>query len=102
EASLARAKSQLEQTKGQIANSKIALQEAQDNLRRIEAQANAGLIPREQLERARNEVQRQTTNVATSEQNVTTQEQAIQQEEANLESARYDLKKVHLVSPIDG
>jgi HlyD family secretion protein len=102
EASLARAKSQLEQTKGQIQNAKIALKESEDNLKRIKAQVDAGLIPREQLERAQNEFQRQTTNLAMSEQSVTTQEQAIKQEEASLESARYDLNKVTLFSPIDG
>jgi HlyD family secretion protein len=102
EASLNTARSQLDQTRGQIENSKIALKEAQDNLGRAEAQAKAGLIPREQLERARNDVARQQTNLQTAEQNKTTQEQRIKVEEANLETARYDLNKVTVVSPIDG
>jgi HlyD family secretion protein len=102
EASLNRAKSQLEQTRGQIENSKIALKEAQDTLKRVEAQAAAGLIPREQLERARNDVARQQTNLTSSEQNIQTLQQSIKQEEANLDSARYDLNKVTVESPIDG
>jgi HlyD family secretion protein len=101
-ASLNTAKSQLDQTKGQIENSKIALKEAEDNLGRMEAQAKAGLVPREQLDRARNDVARQRTNLQTAEQNKVTQEQRIKQEEANLESAEYDLNKVRVVSPIDG
>jgi HlyD family secretion protein len=102
EASLNRAKSQLEQTKGQIDNTRIAVSESEENLKRAEAQAKAGLLPREQLERARNEVLRQRTNLQSSEQNILTLAQSIKQEEANLESARYDLNKVTVVSPIDG
>jgi len=37
-----------------------------------------------------------------SQQSVLVQEQRIRQEEANLASARFDLKKVSIVSPIDG
>ena len=62
----------------------------------------SGLLPREQYERAQNDVQRQRTNLLVSEQNARTQEQRIKQEEANLDSARYDLNKVRMVSPIDG
>jgi HlyD family secretion protein len=102
EASLNRAKSQLEQTRAQIDNARIALKEAEDNLKRVDAQATAGIIPREQLERARNDVQRQKTNLASSEQSVLTQLQTIKQEEANLESAHYDLTKLTVVAPMDG
>ena len=101
-ASLNTAKSQLDQTRGQIENSKIAVKEAEDNLGRMEAQAKAGLVPREQLERARNDLARQRTNLQTAEQNKVTQEQRIKQEEANLDSAEYDLNKVRMVAPFDG
>jgi HlyD family secretion protein len=47
-------------------------------------------------------VKMQTTNLQVAEQSVQTQLQRIKVEEANLENARYDLKKVSLVSPIDG
>ena len=101
-ASLNTAKSQLDQTRGQIENSKIAVKEAEDNLMRMEAQSKAGLVPREQLDRARNDLARQRTNLQTAEQNKVTQEQRIKQEEANLDSAEYDLNKVRMVAPFDG
>jgi HlyD family secretion protein len=47
-------------------------------------------------------VTRQKTNLLVSEQSALTQAQRIKQEEANLESARYDLNKVRVVSPIAG
>ncbi len=102
EASLASARSQLDQTKAQIDNAKVALREAQDTLRRSEDLYKSGLLPRDQYERAVNDVRRQTTNLQVSEQSVLTQQQRIKQEEANLESARYDLNKVRVVSPISG
>src|SRR5689334_14418564 len=42
EASLATAKSQLDQTKGQVENARVALKQSQDNLARAEAQSKAG------------------------------------------------------------
>jgi HlyD family secretion protein len=102
EASLASARSQLAQTKAQIENAKVALREAEDYLKRAEDLFKNGLLPRDQYERAQNEVKRQATNLQVSEQSVTTQESRIKQEEANLDNAKYDLNKVRVVSPIDG
>jgi HlyD family secretion protein len=102
QASLALARSQLEQTKAQVENARVALAQAQDTLRRQEELWKAGLIPREQYERAVNDAKVQETNLQVSQQSVETQEQRIRQESANLESAQYDLNKVRVVSPIDG
>jgi HlyD family secretion protein len=102
EASLASARSQLEQTKAQIENTKVALKEAQDALKRFEDLFKNGLLPRDQFEKAQNEVKRQETNLLVAEQSVKTQQQRIKQEEANLDSAKYDLNKVRIVSPIAG
>jgi len=102
EASLASARSQLDQSKSQIENAKVALKESEDNLRRMEQLWKSSLLPRDQYEKAVNDVARQRTNLQVSEQSVRTQEQVIKQQEANLESARYDLTKVHVVSPISG
>jgi HlyD family secretion protein len=102
EASLASAKLQLEQTRAQIENSKVALTEAEATLRRQEGLFKAGLLPKDMYERSVNDVARQKTNLLVSEQNLSTQQQRIKQEEANLESARYDLNKVRVVSPISG
>jgi HlyD family secretion protein len=102
EASLATARSQLEQTRSQAENSKVALRQAEDTLRRQESLMKEGLIPRETYERTLNDFRMRQTDVRVSEQSVRTQEQRIKQEEASLESARYDLNKVRIVSPIDG
>jgi HlyD family secretion protein len=102
EASLATARSQLEQTRAQIANARVALKQAQDNLRRQQDMWRAGLIPRDTYERAQNDVDMRETDLRVAEQSVKTQEERIRVEEANLASARYDLNKVRMVSPIDG
>jgi HlyD family secretion protein len=102
EASLATQRSQLEQTKAQVESAKLALTQAQTNYQRMESQWNAQLIPRIQWENARDAVTTAALNVKTSEQSVLTQEQRIKQEDANLATARTDLEKTHLKSPIDG
>ena len=102
EASLATQKSQLEQTKASVANARLQLQLAKDALRRAEAQAAQGIISKLDLERAQADVKRSETDLQASEQSILTQAQRIKVEEANLESARYDLNKVRIVSPIDG
>lgn len=102
EASLATARSQLDQTRTQIDSARVALRQAQDTLRRYEEMWTAGLLARDQYERAQNDVKLRETDLAVSEQSVKTQEQRIRQEEANLASARHDLTKVRLVAPIAG
>jgi HlyD family secretion protein len=102
EASLATARSQLDQTFAQIENSKVAVREAEDAFARAQEMYKAGLLSREQFERAQNDLERQKTNLLVSEQNARTQEQRIKMEEANVATARYDLNKVRVVSPIDG
>jgi HlyD family secretion protein len=102
EASLASARSQLEQTRAQIDNSKVTLQQSRDSLRRQEELWKAGLIPRDTYERAVNDVAMRETDLKVMEQSVLTQLERIKQEEANLASARYDLNKVRVSSPIAG
>jgi HlyD family secretion protein len=102
EASLASARLQLEQTRAQIENTKVALREAESTLARQEEMYKAGLLSKDMYERSLNDVERQKTNLLVSEQNISTQLQRIKQEEANLESARYDLSKLRVVSPISG
>jgi HlyD family secretion protein len=102
EASVGSARSQLDQTRAQIENARVALKQAEDNLRRQEGMWRAGLIPRDTFERAQNDVKMRQTDLLVSEQSVRTQEQRIKVEEANLASARYDLHKVRVESPIDG
>jgi HlyD family secretion protein len=102
EASLATARAMLDQTRTQVENARVNLQQAKDTLRRSEGMWEAGLIAREQLERDQNAVKMRETDLVVSEQSVKTQEQRIRQEQATLQSARNDLTKVQMVSPING
>ena len=102
EASLATARAQLDQTKSQIDNARVALRESEDTLRRQEQLFKSSLLARETYERAVNDVARQRTNLIVSEQSAKTQEQRIKQEEANVDNARYDLDKVRVVAPRGG
>ena len=102
QASLDTARSTLEQNRVSIENSRVSLTQARDTLKRSEDMWKAGLLARDQYERALNDVKMRETDLRVSEQMVRTQEQRIKQEEANLESARYDLNKVRVIAPIDG
>ena len=92
----------MDQMKAQTENLRISLRQAEDNLQRAEGLAKQGLIPREQLERAQNDVKMRQTDLKVNEQAIRTQEHMIKQEESNLDSAKYDLNKVRVVSPISG
>jgi len=102
EAMLEAARVQLAQSRIQVENSRIALQQALDALKRAEGLWEAGLLAREQLETAQTTAKMRETDLRVAEQSVAAQEQRIRQEEASLESARHDLSKVRMVSPIDG
>jgi HlyD family secretion protein len=102
QASLDTARSTLEQTRASVENTRTALAQSKDTLKRSEDMWKAGLLPRDQYERALNDVKMRETDLLVSQQSVRTQEQRIRQEETNLDSARYDLNKVRIVSPIDG
>jgi len=102
EASLSSAKYMLDQTKSQVAAAKVALKQAQDDFKRQEGLWKAGLTTKDSYDRAQNTLHAQETNLTQAEQSVQTQEARIKVEQANLDSARYDLNKVRIVSPING
>jgi len=102
EAGLASARSQLDQTKSQVENARVALRQAQDDFKRQEGLWKAGLTTKDSYDRAANTVKTQETNLLQTEQSVKTQEERIKVEQANLDSAKYDLIKVRIVSPING
>lgn len=102
EASLAAARSQLNETRRSLENVRTNLKQAQDNLNRQQELFKSGLTPRETLDRAENEVTLREADLGQREQSIITQETRIKQEEAALENAQFDLNKVRIVSPIDG
>ena len=102
EASLAASRSSIEELKRSLENTKLALKTSQDNLRRQGDLYKAGLTTREVFERAQDDARGRQGDVDRVQQSITTQETRLKNDEANLETARYDLNKVRLVSPIAG
>jgi HlyD family secretion protein len=102
EASLATARAQLSQTRAQVDSTRVALQQSKDSFARQEGLFKQGLLSRDEYDRGRNDVQMRQADLASGEQSIAAQEQRIKQEEAGLESARYDLNKVRILSPING
>jgi HlyD family secretion protein len=102
EASLEASSSTAQQLRLALESAKLALKQAEDNYRRQQELAKGGLTTREQLERAENELKTRQADLRAQEQQVQTQKLRTEQERATLESARYDLNKVRIESPIDG
>lgn len=102
QASLAAAESQLEQTRTLVRTAEENLALARENLRRQRDLWTEQLTTKEALDRAETEVRVRETELSERRQQVSTQDQRIRQERAVLASARYDLSKVRIESPIDG
>ncbi len=102
EASLAASRSSIEELKKSLDNTKLTLKTSQDNLRRQGDLFKAGLTTRETYERAQDDVRARQGDVDRVQQSITTNQTRLKNDEANLETARYDLNKVRLVSPING
>ncbi len=101
-ASLEAAAASLEQTRQAVQTARVQLEQAQRNHARQQELWSQQLTTREALERAENDVRGAESALREREKQVTAQTARIDQERAGLESARYDLSKVRLESPIDG
>lgn len=102
EAGLQAARSQADQLRLALDSTRTALKQAEDNLKRQQELWKGGLTTREMLERAEHEVAMRRADLQSQEQQVRTQQLRMQQEAATLESARYDLSRVRIESPITG
>ncbi len=102
EASLAAAKSQMEQLRLSLESARVAVKQAEENLKRQQELSKGGLTTRELLEKSEHELKIRQADLRSQEQQVKTQELRMQQESATAESARFDLSKVRIESPIDG
>lgn len=102
EASLAAAMAQLEQVRAGVESARVNLALARENLKRQQDLWSSQLTTREALDRALTEVKVREADLEEREQQLATQAQRIRQEQAALASARYDLSKVRIESPIDG
>jgi HlyD family secretion protein len=102
EASLAAARSQMEQLRVGSDSAKAALKTAQDAYTRQQLLWKGGLTTREQLDVAENTLKMRQADVNSAEKQIETQQLRMKQEQASLESAKYNLSKVRIESPIDG
>ncbi|HEY7293224.1 MAG TPA: efflux RND transporter periplasmic adaptor subunit [Vicinamibacterales bacterium] len=101
-ASLAAAEQSLEGMRQSIETAKVQLQQAQQTLARQQDLWKQQLTTRESLEKAMNDVNAAQSTMQEREKQIKPQMSRIEQERAGLESARYDLSKVRIESPIDG
>jgi HlyD family secretion protein len=102
DASLSAARSQADQIRLGMESAKIALQQSENDVKRQRDLWKQGLTTREALDRAEADLKTRQADMRTQEQQYQTQRLLIQQESATLDSARYDLNKVRIESPIDG
>jgi HlyD family secretion protein len=101
-ASLEAAEGSLEQLRQAVETARAQLDQAQKTAARQRDLWNQQLTTRESLEKAENDVAVATSALREREKQVTSQSARINQERAGLESARYDLSKVRIESPIEG
>jgi HlyD family secretion protein len=102
EASLAASRSSIEEQKKNRETVQITLKNQQETLRRTTELFKAGLIGRDQLDLATTAVSTTQAQLAESAQRIQTAETRLKNDMANLDSAKYDLNKVRIVSPING
>jgi HlyD family secretion protein len=102
EASVAAARSSLQESTTAVEQARANLQLAQQTLKRQQDLAKDGLTTREALERAQNDVTVREAELKTRQQEVQTREQQIKQEQAGLSTTQYNLSQVTIASPMDG
>jgi HlyD family secretion protein len=102
EAGLAAAQSQLTQMHASVVTARENLALARETLKRQQELWAGGLTTRENLDKAETDVKVREAALREVEQQLSTQDQRIRQERAGVASARYDLSKVRIESPIDG
>jgi HlyD family secretion protein len=101
-ASLEAAAASLDQSRQSVETARVQVEQATRNLARQRELWSEQLTTREALERAENELRAAQSALQEREKQVAAQSARISQERAALESARYDLSKVRIESPIDG
>jgi len=102
QASLAAARSTMEQLRQSIDSNRTALKQAQDALARQQQLFKQGLTPKETLDNAENAVKMRQAELNSAERQIETQRLRMTQEEASLENAKLNLSKVRIESPITG
>jgi HlyD family secretion protein len=102
EASLQVAQASLEQMRQSVETARVQLDLFRQTLARQQSLWKQQLTTRESLERAENDVLSGESKLVELEKSAKAQDSRIMQERASLDSAKYDLSKVRIESPIDG
>ena len=102
EASAQAARSTTDQLTMALESARVGLKQAEDALNRQQDLWKRGLTTKETLEKAEADLKMRQSDLRSQEQAVRTQQLRMNQENASLESARYDLSKVRIESPIKG
>ena len=102
EASVAAARSALQQATTAVEQARANLELAQQTLKRQQELSKDGLTTREALERAQNDVTVREAELKTRQQEVQTRQEQIKQEQAGLSTTRYNISQVTIASPMDG
>lgn len=102
QAGVAASQAQLEQFRTAIETARANLQLSQDNLKRQRDLWAEQLTTKEALDRAETEARLREKELQNAQQQIATQQARIREQQAVLSSARYDLTKVRIESPIDG
>ena len=101
-ASMSQAQMSLDQVKQSIQTARVNLDLLKQTLKRQEDLWAKGLTTREALDKAQSDVKGADSALQEREHAADAQASVIDQSRANLESAKYDLSKVRIESPIDG
>jgi HlyD family secretion protein len=101
-ASLQSAEFSLQQLRQSVVTARVQVDQAQQNLARQRDLWAQQLTTREALDKAENDLKTAQSALSERERQVEGQSSRIGQERATLDSARYDLTKVRMESPIDG
>jgi HlyD family secretion protein len=102
QASLAAARSQMEQLRVSIESTKTSLKQAEEQAVRQRQLYKGGLTPKESLDNAENLVRMRQADVTSQERQIETQRLRMTQEQATVENAKLNLSKVRIESPITG
>jgi len=102
EASLQVAAVSLDQMRQSVETAKVQLEQAKQTLARQQGLWKQQLTTRAELEKAENDVKAAESSLQERDKSAKAQESRIMQERAAVDSAKYDLSKVRIESPIDG
>jgi HlyD family secretion protein len=101
-ASLEEAEASLAQLKQAVETARVQLELLQQTLIRQKDLWTRQLTTREALDKATNDVKAAESTLQERQKSAAAQDSRIKQQHASLESARYNLSKVRIQSPIDG